>query len=167
MYPKVFVEYASFLRRYTDVSQVPTDVLFYGLRVGEETEVEIEKGKTLFIKLVAVSEPNEQGVRTLFFELNGHPREVAVHDRRCGRHVAARPKADRDDLHHLGSPMPGTVIEVKVKPGDEVRPQDKLLVIEAMKMEMALPSPIAGIIKEIYAKPGERVDSGDLLIVFK
>jgi pyruvate carboxylase len=167
MYPKVFVEFAAFLRKYTDVSLIPTEVMFYGLKVGEETEVEIEKGKMLFIKLVAQSEPNEQGVRTLFFELNGHPREVAVHDRRAEPKVAVRPKADRDDFHHLGSPMPGTVIEVKVKPGDLVREQDKLLVIEAMKMEMALPSPLSGVVKEVYAKPGDRVDSGDLLIVFK
>ena len=61
----------------------------------------------------------------------------------------------------------GTVIEVKVKPGDLVREQDKLLVIEAMKMEMTLPSPLSGVVKEVYAKPGDRVDSGDLLIVLK
>jgi pyruvate carboxylase len=146
---------------------VPTDVMFYGLKVGEETEVEIEKGKTLFIKLVAMSEPNEQGVRTLFFELNGHPREVLVHDRRSGREAKARAKADRDNLHHLGSPMPGMVIEVKVKPGQEVREQERLVILEAMKMELALQSPLTGIVKEVYVKAGERVDAGDLLIVFQ
>ena len=92
MYPKVFVEYAAFERKYTDVSMIPSDVLFYGLRIGEETEVEIERGKTLFIKLVAVSEPNEEGSRTLFFELNGHPREVQVHDARSGREAKTRLK---------------------------------------------------------------------------
>ena len=167
MYPKVFLDFAAFSRKYTDVSMVPTDVMFYGLEVGEETEVEIEKGKTLFIKLVAVSEPNEQGLRTLFFELNGHPREVQVMDQRAGRAAPSRPKADRENLHHLGSPMPGTVVEIKVQPGQEVREQDKLLVLEAMKMEMALQSPLSGIVKEIYVKSGERVDSGDLLIVFQ
>jgi pyruvate carboxylase len=167
MYPKVFVDFAAFNRKYTDVSMVPTDVMFYGLKVGEETEVEIEKGKTLFIKLVAVSEPNEQGERTLFFELNGHPREVAVHDRRSGREIKTRPKADRDNLHHIGSPMPGTVIEVKIQPGQAVREQEKLVILEAMKMEMALQSPLAGVVKEVYVKPGERVDAGDLLVVFQ
>ncbi len=166
MYPKVFLEFAAFERKYTNVSMVPTDVMFYGLKVGEETEVEIEQGKTLFIKLVAMSEPNEQGMRTLFFELNGHPREAEVHDRRSGREAKLRPKADRDNLHHLGSPMPGTVIEVKVTPGQQVKAQQKLVIIEAMKMEMALPSPLDGIVKEVYVKSGERVDSGDLVIVF-
>ena len=167
MYPKVFVDFAAFQRKYTDVSMVPTDVMFYGLKVGEETEVEIEKGKTLFIRLVAVSEPNDQGVRTLFFDLNGHPREMQVHDRRSGRESKARPKADRDNLHHLGSPMPGTVIEVKTQPGAETREQQTLIVIEAMKMEMALPSPLKGVVKEICVKAGDRVDTGDLLLVFQ
>ena len=106
-------------------------------------------------------------MRTLFFELNGHPREVEVLDQRLGKEVAARPKADKDNLHHLGSPMPGTVVEVKAAAGDEVKEGDKLVVLEAMKMEMTLASPIAGVIKEITVKPKDRVDAGDLLVVFK
>jgi pyruvate carboxylase len=167
MYPKVFTDFAAYLKKYGDVSTVPTEVKFYGLQKGEETEVEIEKGKTLYIRLQAVSEPNAQGVRTLFFELNGHPREVEVVDLKLGKAVAARPKADKDDLHHLGSPMPGTVIEVKAAAGDEVKEGDKLVVLEAMKMEMTLASPLAGVIKEITVKPKDRVDTGDLLVVFK
>jgi pyruvate carboxylase len=166
MYPKVFAEFAAYTRQYGDVSAVPTDVTFYGLKKGEETEVEIERGKTLFIRLQAISEPNEHGLRTLFFELNGHPREVQVQDKRFGAAVTARPKADKDNLHHLGSPMPGTVVEVKVKTGDEVKEGDKLIVLEAMKMEMTLASPIAGVIKEITVKARDRVVSGDLLVVF-
>jgi pyruvate carboxylase len=167
MYPKVFTDFAAYLKKYGDVSMVPTEVMFYGLRTGDETEVEIEKGKTLFIKLVGVTEPDEHGMRSLFFELNGHPREVQVIDKRFGKEVAARPKADKDNLHHLGSPMPGMVVEVKVAPGQEVKEGDKLVVLEAMKMEMTLSSPLAGVVKEVYAKPKDRVDAGDLLVVFQ
>jgi pyruvate carboxylase len=167
MYPKVFTEFAAYVKKYGDVTMVPTEVMFYGLRTGDETEVEIEKGKTLFIKLVGVTEPNEQGVRSLFFELNGHPREVQVVDKRFGKEVATRPKADKDNLHHLGSPMPGMVVQVEVAPGQQVKEGDKLVVLEAMKMEMTLASPLAGVVKEVYVKPKERVDSGDLLIVFQ
>ncbi|HEY0705736.1 MAG TPA: pyruvate carboxylase, partial [Polyangia bacterium] len=103
MYPKVFADFAAYLKKYGDISAVPTDVMFYGMRTGEECEIEIEKGKTLFIRLQAVSEPNERGMRTLFFELNGHPREVEVADVKLGKATAARPKADKDNLHHLGS----------------------------------------------------------------
>jgi len=167
MYPKVFLDYAEFVRKYSDISMVPTDVVFYGLKVGDETEIEIEKGKTLFIKLVAVSEPNEEGERTLFFELNGRPREIRVHDRRSGRAQKARAKADRDNLRHLGSPMPGTVTEVKVQPGQRVHEQQKLVAIEAMKMEMSLAAPLAGVVKQIFVSAGDRVEAGDLLIVFE
>src|SRR5262249_9229343 len=151
----------------SDVSAVPTGVFFYGLSKGEETEVEIERGKTLFIKLVAISEPDEEGRRTLFFELNGHPREVTVVDRSLSVAVKRRPKADPENLHHLGSPMPGMVVDVKVRPGQEVREHDKLVVLEAMKMEMTLTSPLTGVVKEVYAHPRERVEGGDLLIVFQ
>ncbi|MDX2018600.1 MAG: pyruvate carboxylase [Deltaproteobacteria bacterium] len=167
MYPKVFTEFSEFRKTFSDVSVVPTDVMFYGLRVGEEGEIEIERGKTLFIKLVAISQPNEHGMRTVFFELNGHPREVQVFDKGLGIARSVRPKADKDNLHHLGAPMPGTVIDVKVAPGDEVKEGDKLVVLEAMKMEMTVASPLAGVIKEVTIKPKDRVDSQDLLIVFK
>jgi pyruvate carboxylase len=167
MYPKVFTGLAAYLKKYGDVSPVPTDVMFYGLRKGEETEVSIETGKTLFIRLQAVSEPNEHGMRTLFFDLNGHPREVEVLDQRLAKPAATRAKADKDNLHHLGSPMPGTVVEVKVAEGAEIKEGDKLIVLEAMKMEMTVASPIAGVIKEITVKPKDRVDAGDLLVVFK
>jgi pyruvate carboxylase len=167
MYPKVFVGYAEHLKQYADVSMVPTDVFFYGLRQGEETEVEIEKGKTLFVKLVAISEANEEGTRTLFYELNGHPREVKVLDRSLGIEVKTRLKADPENLHHLGSPMPGMVVEVKVKPGQQVTEREKLVVLEAMKMEMTLASPVTGIVKEVYVKAKDRVGAGDLLVVFQ
>jgi pyruvate carboxylase len=167
MYPKVFVGYADHLKEYADVSMVPTEVFFYGLKQGEETEVEIERGKTLFIKLVAIGEPNEEGRRTVFYELNGHPREVKVLDRALGIEVKTRTKADPDNLHHLGSPMPGMVVEVKVAPGQQVTEREKLIVLEAMKMEMTLSSPITGVVKEVYVKAKERVEGGDLLVVFQ
>ncbi len=167
MYPKVFVDYAAHLKEYSDVSHVPTGAFFYGLLEGEEIQVEIEQGKTLFIKLVAVSEADEEGRRTLFFELNGHPREVTVKDQSLAVEEVRRIKADPDNLHHLGSPMAGMVATVHAKAGEEVAEGDKLIVLEAMKMEMILSSPLHGVVKEVYAKSGDRVDGGDLLVVFQ
>jgi pyruvate carboxylase len=167
MYPKVFTDFAAHRRDYSDVWPVPTDVFFYGLRPGEETEVEIEEGKVLFIKLVAVTAPDERGVRTLFYELNGHPREIQVEDRAAGATVQRHPKADPANLHHLGAPMPGAVVEVAVRPGDAVEKDDRLLSLEAMKVLMYITSPITARVKEILVSAGTHVEKGDLLVVFE
>ena len=167
MYPKVYPTYAEHLKTYSDVTMVPTNIFFYGLEKGEETEIEIEKGKTLFIKLVTVSDPDEEGYRTLFFELNGHSRETKIQDKSLAIEVKRRRKADVDNLHHLAAPMPGLVVDVLVKAGQTVKEQDKLLVIQAMKMETSVHSPMSGVIREIYVSAKDSVESGDLLIVFQ
>ena len=79
MYPEVFKDYNKFRRQYGDVSVLPSSY-FYGLQLGEEITVDIEEGKTLYIKLINVSDADEEGVRTLTFELNGYPREVEIAD---------------------------------------------------------------------------------------
>jgi pyruvate carboxylase len=167
MYPRVFTEFAADRRHYSDFSPVPTDIFFYGLAPGDETEIEIEPGKTLFIKLVALTELDEHGLRTLFYELNGNPREVRVRDRTAKTAVVERPRADPTDLHHLGAPMPGAVAEVKVKPGDTVEKGDHLLTLEAMKVFMHVNSPLAATVKEVLVAPRDHVEAGDLLIVFE
>ena len=154
MYPKVFTDFAAYVKKYGDVSPVPTDVMFYGLRKGDETEVEIETGqdpvhppagrqRAQRARACAPCSSSSTATRA----------RCEVLDKRFGKEVAARPKADKDNLHHLGSPMPGTVVEVKAAAGDEVKEGDKLVVLEAMKMEMTLASPLAGVIKEITVKP--------------
>ncbi len=167
MYPRVATEFAAHRRKYGDVSAVPSPVFFFGMEPGEETDVEIEEGKTLFIKLVTRTEPDPQGMVTLFFELNGHPREVTVPDLRVTSTVKRRARADTENFRHVGAPMPGAVVEVKVKPGDEVAKDTQLIAIEAMKMQMYVTSPRAARVKEITVVPGDRIDTGDLLVVLE
>jgi pyruvate carboxylase len=167
MYPRVFQDFSTHRRQYGDVSHIPTPVFLYGMEPGEETEVEIEEGKLLFIKLVARGEPDPQGQVTLFFELNGHPREVIVPDRKRAAAVKRHPKADPENMHQVGAPMPGAVVEVAVKPGQEVEKDEPLVALEAMKVQMYLNSPVRGIVKEVLVKPGMRVDTGDLLVQFE
>ncbi|MFN3652724.1 MAG: pyruvate carboxylase [Armatimonadota bacterium] len=167
MYPRVFTDFAAHREKYSDVTQVPTEIFFYGMQPGEETSIQIERGKTLFIKLIARSQPDPEGMVTLFYELNGHPREVKVPDRSAVAAVQRHPKADPDDLHHLGAPMPGAVVEVAVKPGQDVEKEQLLVAMEAMKMQMHINSPMRGKIKEVLVSPGTRVDTGDLLVVFE
>jgi pyruvate carboxylase len=167
MYPRVFLGFQATRAQYGDISPVPTEVFFYGLQPGEETEIEIEEGKTLFIKLIALTAPDEHGMRTLFFELNGNPREVRVRDQSAGVTVVRRAQADPGNLHHLGAPMPGAIQEIAVKPGDAVEQGDRLLTLEAMKVFMYVTSPLAATVKEILVAPRDHVERGDLLVVFE
>ncbi len=78
MYPEVFAEFAKFARDYSDVAVLPTPAFFYGLKPGEEISVDIEEGKTLFIKLIHVGAVDKDGRRIVTFELNGMTREAAI-----------------------------------------------------------------------------------------
>jgi len=97
LYPEVFSKYDKFRQTYSDVGVLPTPVFFYGLKSGEEITVEIESGKSLIIKFLTISEPHPDGTRTLFFELNGQPREVNTRDRALRVVERAHPKADPAD----------------------------------------------------------------------
>ena len=149
-----------------DLSKLPTSAFFYGLQVGEEIEVEIDPGKILIIKLISVGEPDDEGRRTLFYELNGMPRESIVVDKSLsGSATAARQKGDPNDPSHVSAPLPGMVTEIAVSPGTEVKAGDKLLIIEAMKMLTTISAPTDGTIKDILVKKGVQIDSDDLLVV--
>ena len=167
LYPKVFPDLAEHTRRYGDTSVIPTRNFFYGLRPREEIAVTIEQGKTLVIRYLTMGEPREDGTRTVFFELNGQPREVRVIDRAVEASVPAHPKADASDPDHVGAPMPGKVGNVVVKQGQSVSTGEPLLWIEAMKMETAIVSPRDGTVAEVLAEQGMNVTAQDLLIVLR
>jgi pyruvate carboxylase len=167
MYPRVFLEFDELQRRFGDLSVIPTNVFFYGMDPAHDTAIAQEHGKTLFVKLVARSEPDAEGMVTLFYELNGQPREVKVEDKKASIGLKRRPKAEKDNMHHVGAPMPGAVVEVAVKPGQQVSRDEMLIGMEAMKVQMHINSPVTGIVKEVLTQPGDRVDTGDLLVIFE
>ncbi len=167
MYPKVWLEYARERALYGEPGILPTLVFFYGMEPGEEISVDLERGKTLIVRYVALSEPHEDGTRTVFFELNGQPRSVRVPDK---SQVAMRPpprKIEPGNARHVGAPMPGVVATVKATPGAKVARGDLLLTLEAMKMETAVRAESDGEIAELLARPGLAVDVKDLLVVLK
>jgi pyruvate carboxylase len=168
LYPKVFAEYAEAEARYSDLSVLPTRAFFFGLTKGEEVNIEIESGKTLIIKFLTVGEPQPDGRRTVYFELNGQPREVAVADKALGAGaVKARPKAEPGNAKHVAAPMPGSVVAVAVAVGDEIAAGQKLLALEAMKMETTLYADRPGKVAEVLVSPGSQVEGGDLVIRFE
>ncbi|WP_394219819.1 pyruvate carboxylase [Halobacillus trueperi] len=166
LYPKVFMDHHKFKEQYGDMSVLDTPTFFYGMRLGEEIEVDIEQGKTLIVKLVSVGEPQIDGTRTVYFELNGQPREVVVKDENVKAAVQQRPKADKANSKHIGATMPGTVIKVLSNKGEEVKKGDHLMITEAMKMETTVQAPFDGVIKAIYVENNEAIHVGDLLIEF-
>ena len=165
MYPRVFAEYADARLRFGNVSALPSAVFFYGLEPGQEISVDLERGKTLIVKLVAVSEVHEDGERTVFFELNGLPRSVRVADRSQVPKRPARRKIDPANPGHIGAPMPGTIVTVSAVAGKPVRRGDALATLEAMKMETTVRAETDGTLSEVLMKPGLQVDAKDLLAV--
>ena len=162
MYPKVFEAYKKSQENYGDISVLPTRYFLKAPKIGEEITVEIEKGKTLIIKLLAVGEISEKlGAREVFFELNGEMRSVTVKDRTVSIETKTRPKATQPN--EVGAPMAGVVIEIRTKTGQEVKKGDPVAVLSAMKMEMVISAHVSGKIGEIYVQEGDPVDASDMI----
>jgi pyruvate carboxylase len=165
LYPSVWAELARHREEYSDTSVVPTPVFLYGLEPGQETSIDIEPGKTLIVKLVAVGMLEKDGTRELLFELNGERRAITVRDGSAAQAGAARVKAEKGNPAHVGAPMPGKIVKVNVKPGDEIKAGAVLVVTEAMKMETNVKAKADCRIAEVKFKEGDKVEKEDLLLV--
>lgn len=164
MYPQVFLDYTQSYKRFGDVTLLDTMTFFHGMRTGETIEVQIEKGKTLIITLNQIGEPNSEGMRVLYFELNGQGREIEVKDLSITSTTALRRKAEPTNKQHVGATMSGSVLDITVKKGDRVVKGQSLITTEAMKMETTIKATAEGVIDQIYVEVGDVIDSGDLLI---
>ncbi|MCA9185011.1 MAG: pyruvate carboxylase [Planctomycetales bacterium] len=167
MYPQVWKEFIQHVKSYGDTSILPTPAFFYGLEPGEEVAVDIEKGKTLISKFLTVGDLHEDGRRTVFFELNGQPREISVRDHAFEADASESHKADPNDATHVAASMPGIVVNVAVSVGQEVNKSQALVMLEAMKMQTTITSDRDGRVAEILVKPGKQVEAGDLLMVIE
>jgi pyruvate carboxylase len=163
MYPKVFSDYAAHQARYGNVSVLPTPVFFNGLVDGQEVSIEIDKGKTLIVRLQGSTELPDEGERKLFFELNGQPRVIRIRHQGVAR-VSAQLQAQDGNPDHVGAPMPGMVATVAVTVGQRVAKGDPLLSIEAMKMETMLRAERSGVVRQLHTAPGRVVNAKDLLL---
>jgi pyruvate carboxylase len=164
MYPQVFADFAKHQREYGDVSVLPTPSFFYGLKPGEEISVEIEEGKVLIIRLVSVGAPDKDGRRTVTYELNGITREAFIVDKSVAPKSKARPKADLADPLHVAAPIPGLVVTLTASVGAKVKKGDKLLLLEAMKMQTTVYAQADGVVAEVHAAIGDTVEAKDLIV---
>lgn len=165
-YPIITEEFIEIKKKYGELSVVPTIPFFYGLKAGEETFIEIEKGKTLLIKLLSIGPIDDNGMRTVFFNLNGQSRNIEIHDKKAvivnKNNVV---KVDKHNPSHIGAPFQGMIATHLVSEGDKVTKNQPLFVIEAMKMETTILSPISGIIKSCLLSTGIRVNMDDLIMI--
>jgi pyruvate carboxylase len=165
LYPRVYAGFATHWQQYENTSVIPTVNFFYGLQAGEEASIEIERGKTLIVRYFTTGATHSDGTRTVFFELNGQAREVNVVDRSVKGVVKRNSKADPDNANHVAAPMPGKISTVAARKGQPVRAGERLLSIEAMKMETAVYSPRDTVVTDVLVAPGATVEARDLLVV--
>ncbi|RYP65304.1 hypothetical protein DL771_008373 [Monosporascus sp. 5C6A] len=164
MYPKVFDDYKKFVQKYGDLSVLPTRYFLSAPQIGEEFHVELEKGKVLILKLLAVGPLSENtGQREVFYEMNGEVRQVTVDDNKASVENVSRAKADPGDSSQVGAPMAGVLVELRVHEGSEVKKGDPLAVLSAMKMEMVISAPHNGKVSGLQVKEGDSVDGSDLV----
>ena len=167
LYDKIFEDYVKTNDQFGDISVLDTPTFIYGLKIGEEIEVEIEQGKTLIIKLISIGQPQQNGKRILYFDLNGQSRELLIDDNSIEVKSNSVPIADSANPNHIAATMPGTVLKVLTSNGNHVKRGDHLLITEAMKMETTVQAPKDGVIKQIYVKAGDGLSVGNLLIEFE
>uniref|UniRef100_A0A0B7AJA0 Pyruvate carboxylase n=1 Tax=Arion vulgaris TaxID=1028688 RepID=A0A0B7AJA0_9EUPU len=164
LYPKVTDEYLDFKNKFGPVDKLDTKTFLIGPKMASALEVTLEKGKSLSIVTLAVGDLSNSGTREVFFEMNGQLRAVRIKDTEAQKVLHVHPKALSGVRGSVGAPMPGTVIDIKVKEGDEVTKGHPLLVLSAMKMEMVVSAPIAGKIKLIAVSKDMKLEGDDLLV---
>lgn len=164
MYPQVYTDFVKHLQTFGDVSRLPTPVFFYGMEPGQEITLELESGKTLIIHFVTKSELDRDGMVTVFFEINGQPRSIAIQDKTHAKHKHTLLKAKDGNPNQIGAPIPGAVGAIAVVCGQKVARGDLLLSLEAMKMETAICANQNGTIMEVHVQVGDQVETKDLLV---
>jgi pyruvate carboxylase len=167
LYPKVFEGYWAHQQQHGDVSQIPTSVFFYGLKLGEETIINIAQGKSVIVRLQSVGPLNEEGCRTVFFTLNGQTRNLEVRDNSVAVTKISNAKADKANPRHVGAPLQGLLSKVLVKAGQAAPRNTPLFVIEAMKMETTITAPQDVVVSGINLTEGARVHADDLVLTLE
>ncbi|MDT8321451.1 MAG: pyruvate carboxylase [Xanthomonadales bacterium] len=164
MYPEVFRSYYEHRQEYGDIDYLPTPAFLFGLQQGQEILVKLQRGKTISIRFIYRSKPDENGNCKVTFELNGQTRSVLINDESATPKVARYRKAT--EKNEMGAPLMGRLSSVLIKPGDTVDKDTPIFVIEAMKMETTITAPVEGKVKAVHLEAGTLVEQGDLVVEF-
>lgn len=165
LYPKVFEEFYGMKKEYGEVWHIPTINFFYGLKQDEEVLIEIAKGKSILVRLLTFSEPDEEGKRKVFMRLNGQTRIIEVVDKTVRITVRENQKADKTNKKHIAAPLQGKISQLLIKEGEPVKRNQPLFVIEAMKMETTIAATDDGEVGQVVLTSGSMVKTDDLVLV--
>ena len=167
LFPGPTADYKESRRLYGHTANLSDRQFFYGLREGEETAIPLEESNTpMLVRLDAIGEPDQKGMRKVVFNVNGQIRPTAVRDESAENLTPAAEKADPNNEGHVAAPFAGAVT-ASVSAGDEVRAGDPVAIIEAMKMEASITATIDGVIDRVVVPGPTKVEGGDLLVVIK
>ncbi len=167
LYPRVFEDAHEKYKKYGNVAILATENFFYGMKLQEEAIIELEPGKSIIVKLLSVGIPNEDGVRIVFFSVNGENRFIEIKDKSIKVEKEVHVKVDPQDSNQYGAPLQGSLYKILVKKGQEIKKNDHLFIIEAMKMESTITANKAGKVKSISLKPGTMVMKDDLIVTLE
>ncbi|MFA6808341.1 MAG: biotin/lipoyl-containing protein, partial [Eubacteriales bacterium] len=169
LYPNVYKDYLKSLDEFGHLCNLESHVFFYGLKEGETSEVELDEGKIMIVKLVEIGNVEEDGCKTIVFELNGNRREIKIFDKHFEnkQKIDITSNADPNNPKEIGSSISGSVTKIFVSEGEQITEKQSLLIIDAMKMETKILASVNGEISQIMVTEGQQVKSGQLLIKFK
>lgn len=167
LFPTPAKEFAEHRRRFGDVSRLSDRSFFYGLQEGEEIPIQIpNSSRRMLVRLDAVGEPDEKGIRPLVCTVNGQVRPMKVRDRSVESVVSSVEKADPSKPGDVAAPFAG-VVTVNVEEGDSVEAGEPVAVIEAMKMEATISATVTGTVSRVVLKQPTKVEGGDLLVALE
>lgn len=149
---------------YGDTSVLDTARYLYGMKPATEVEVQLKRGVRLLVGMEAVGEPDERGMRTVMFTLNGQLRPLQVRDRTVEVDEATAEKADPGTPGQIAAPFAGAVTPL-VQEGQRVEAGQSVATIEAMKMEAAITTPVAGRVQRLAIGAVQQLEGGDLVLV--
>ena len=169
LYPDVYEGYLKYISEFGDLGRMGSDIFFHGLAEGETSEISVASGKTFMMKLLEIGKLDIEGNRTVVFEVDGNRREIKIKDKnnKTAPQALAKTMADPEDKAQIGAPIPGNVLAIIVSEGEEVKENQPVMIIEAMKMETRVTSSQAGIVGIINVKEGQQVSAGELLLTLK
>ncbi|ESU30023.1 pyruvate carboxylase [Flavobacterium limnosediminis JC2902] len=162
MFPKVFEDFYKFRKYFGNIEKLPTPYFYYPLKTNEELIVNLDSGKNMLIDFRYMSEPNEDGFREVYFQINGQTRNIVIKDNSVKSVREANAKVSGSD--DIGAPLQGRLVKILVTENEEVEKDKPLFVIEAMKMETTICAPKNGKVAKIILKQNSMIEQDDCVM---